>query len=275
MTPLWRLEPTLLKLARLKTVVMPYGADIQDMTRSGNYLFKNNMCLDYPGQRLRRQVIAERIDLWTQNADFVIGGLEWVDYMYHWDELMLAHFSIDTELWKPSSQYVSDATKPLRILHAPNHRNQKGTKHFLKAIQELIDEGENLELVLLERVPNDKIKEAIESVDVVADQLIIGWYALFAIEAMSLGKPVLCYMRDDLREMFEEAGLIEKNELPIVSCRFDTVKQTIKGLLDHRESLKDLGVRSREYVIKHHSLSMIGSRFDAINRRIGIEPKVG
>ena len=136
---------------------MPYGGDVQEMSRSPNLLFKHALAQDYPLHRLRRSDIARRIDLWTQQADHVISGCEWVDYMYHWDTLMLGHFSIDTQRWAPlAGAAPAGASRPLRILHAPNHRAIKGSQFFIQAVDELRHEGLPLELVILERVPNNR-----------------------------------------------------------------------------------------------------------------------
>jgi glycosyltransferase involved in cell wall biosynthesis len=266
-------EIFLLKLARIKTVVMPYGADIQDFTKSRNLIFRNNMCLDYPKFHLQRKRIRENVDQWTTHADHIISGCDWVEYMYYWDTLMLAHFSIDTEKWKPSAtQPERDPNAPLKIFHAPNHVNQKGTKHFVKAVEELKQEGLNIELMMVQRVPNSEIKRLIETADVVADQLVIGWYAMFSLEALSLEKPVLCYLNPDLLNMYIESGLVTKDEIPIINCNPFTVKDAIRNLYENRDKLKDIGKRSREFVLKHHSIEYIGSVFDKINRKIGIEP---
>ena len=268
-----RIEPFLYKLANVKIVVMPYGGDVQEMSRSSNLLFKHTMSVDYPTFRLRRKQIATQIDRWLQHADHVIAGCEWVDYMYYWDTLMLAHFSIDTELWRPIERQISSGSQtPLKILHAPNHRSIKGTQFFTEAVNDLIEEGFDLELILLEKVPNEKIREVMASVDLVADQLIVGWYAMFAIEAMSMEKPVLCYLREDLKNLYEGVGLVDPEEIPIINCTPSTVKKTIRNILENRDQLFDIGKRSREYVSKHHSARAIGKVFDEINRSIGIMP---
>lgn len=273
---LWRIEPILYKLANLKVVVMPYGSDVQEMSRSPNLLFKHAIARDYPGHRLRRGRIASKIDLWTRYANHIIGGCEWVDYMYHWDTLMLAHFSIDVEAWKPgdgddAQRHLANNRK-LRILHAPNHRAIKGTRYFTDAINELVDEGMNIELVILERVPNEQIRRIMASVDVVADQLIVGWYAMFALEAMAMEKPVLCYLRQDLEHLYMASGLIDTDEIPIINCSPLTVKEAIRDLALNMDKLPEIGKRSREYVIKHHSLQSVGKVFDAINRSLGLTP---
>ncbi|MBE0635113.1 hypothetical protein IH601_03860, partial [Candidatus Bipolaricaulota bacterium] len=147
-----RCEPFLLRVARVKVVVMPYGGDVHDMSRCPTLSFKHAMSCDYPLHCLRRPDIATRIDRWTRHADHVISGCDWVDYMHHWDTLTLGHFSIDTQQWKPDTSSSTSVNETLRILHAPNHRTIKGSGFFVRAVNELRDEGVDVELVVLEGV---------------------------------------------------------------------------------------------------------------------------
>jgi len=268
---LWKIEPLLYSLARVKTLVMPYGSDVQVMTRSQNLLFKNAMSVDYPEYSKSKNKIAKQVDIWTQWGDHIVSGVEWVDYMYHWDTLMLAHFSIDTENIK--AEYKSETnSKTFRIFHAPNHKEIKGTKHLISAVNALIAEGMNIELDLVQKVSNDEVLKRIRNADLVADQFIVGWYAMFALEAMSSGKPVLCYLRKDLVSFYEDVGLVEKGEIPLVSCSCSEIKDSIADLYNNREQLNEIGRRSREYVVKHHSLDSIGKKFLEINNKLGVEP---
>jgi len=211
---------------------MPYGSDVQDMSRSSNLLHKTVMAAEYPNHRFRRSVITSKIDLWTKYADHVIAGCEWVDYMYHWDTLMLAHFSIDTDLWKPLDTDNLQSSVPsrgkLRILHAPNHRILKGTQYFIDAIDELEREGLEVELILLERVSNDEVKKELASVDLVADQLFVGWYAMFALEAMASGRPVIVSHNTGSKDAVEDGVHVARLLAgPVV--------------LDHLVGLEDVG----------------------------------
>ena len=267
---LWRVEGFLLKLSRTKTVVMPYGSDVQDMTRSPNLVFKDAYSRDYKGTLLRREIVSEKVDYWCRNADHIIAGCEWVHYMYVWDTLMLGHFSIDTNKWKPAGPTKS--TGPFKILHAPNHRAIKGTQYFIEAVKELRALGFDIELILLEGVSNDEIRTRMEEVDIVADQLIVGWYAMFALEGMSMAKPVLCHLRRDLMDLYVTTGIVRPGEIPIVDCSPGTVKETIMKLYNSRERLPEIGRRSRTFVERHHSLSAVGVVFDRINRGIGVVP---
>ena len=57
----------------------------------------------------------------------------------------------------------------------------------------------------------------INNADLIVDQLIIGWYAMFAIESMALEKPVICYLREDLAIFIHKKILICEN-LPLINA---------------------------------------------------------
>lgn len=277
-TLLSRLEPFLLTLAGIKTVAMPFGADIHVLTRSKNLLMVNAFARDYPGFRQQRGRTAALVDVWTRGADHIISGCDWVDYMYYWDTLTLSQFAVDTDAFKPVD--VSGALEgrcvPLKLLHAPNHRALKGTDHILRAVEELRAEGVAIELAIVEGVPNEKIPAVIQAADVVIDQLVLGWYAMFALEAMALGKPVVCHIRPQYRELYIGAGLVEPDELPFIDASILSIKETLRHLASlPRRELREIGLRSRSFVEKHHSLDAIGATFDKINRELRVPRSLG
>lgn len=270
---LWRFEGPLLKLAQVRTVILAYGSDVQEMTRSPNLPFKHVMSKDYPGQSRKRNRISKDIDHWLTYGSHVVGGCEWVDYIPGWDSLMIAHFSIDTAKWKyQETSWAGPAHGPLKLLHAPNHRNIKGTDFLLAAVEELKREGLDIELMLLEKVPNHKIQEVMHSAHVIVDQLVIGWYAMFAIEAMSSGRVVICNLRSDLTNLYEFAGFLAPDEIPLVSSDFKSIKDTIRQLYTNPGKLAELGKRGRKYVEDHHSIESVGRAFNAINLKLNLTP---
>lgn len=276
---LWRFEPFFYLLANIRTIVMGYGTDVQDLTRTKNLNLKFALAKEYPLHRVNRKTVARKIDFWSGYGSHVISGCEWVDYVAGWDTLTLGHFSIDLNkftpyLDKPRSQQTDQQNRPLKIFHAPNHRLTKGTRFFIQAVAELQAEGLNVELVMKEKVSNQEILKTMCACDVVADQLMIGWYAMFAIEAMAMKKPVLCFLRPDLLELYQTAGIIQKNEVPLINCHPSNVKEIIKRLAQDRASLYDLGEKSRRYVEKFHSLESMGRIFTKINGSLGIMPNI-
>ena len=58
-------------------------------------------------------------------------------------------------------------------------------------------EGLDADLELVEGLHHDEAFERYRDADIVVDQLNAGWYGLFAIEAMALGKPVVTFLHDE------------------------------------------------------------------------------
>lgn len=260
---LWKLEPYLYRLAGVETIVLPYGSDVQVMSRSPNLQFKHAMAMDYPQHRTRHTHLQAMVDVWSSAGSHIVSGCEWVDYMHHWDTLMIAHFSIELpELveWTPPSSVGS-----LKLLHAPNHREIKGTRHITRAVEELRAEGMDIELVMVERVPNEEVRRLILEADVIVDQLIIGWYAMFAIEAMASGKPVICHLRRDLEELYVASGLLDSfDEIPIIRADAFSFKDVIRTLHADRNILVSAAGRGRGYIERHHSVESISLAFSKI-----------
>ena len=114
--------------------------------------------------------------------------------------------------------------------------------------------------------------ELIQKSDLVIDQLIIGWYAMFAIEAMSLGKPVVCNLRNDFLEFYQNVGLLELNDCPIINASPSNIEEVIRSIYDSRDSLLEIGIRGRKYVEKYHSIDYVGLHFENVLISLGVHP---
>lgn len=275
------LEPHLLRISRTKVVVMPYGGDIHDMMHCPNLLFKNAMAMDYPSYYKMNERVKKQIVRWTNHADVVISGCDWVDYTYHWDILTLAHFSIDIVRFdklktdNPVYRNSFSMDKPLRVLHAPNHKTIKGTSFVVKAIEELQNEGRPVELILLQGRANTEIIEEIAKSDLIIDQLVIGWYAMFALESLCMAKPVVCNLRQDLVDLYVGSGLLSSHEeVPFINGNIFNIKQILINILDGKINLSVYGKKSYAYVSKHHSIEKIGQIFDDVNKKLNLSPSV-
>ena len=266
-TPLRYRELQLLRRAGKKVVLLAYGADVQVMSRFRGLPFKHAMCMDYPEYTRHEADTLRDMEYCVANADHVVSGVDWVDYMPRWDSLTAGHFAIDTDEWHAAPEPVDrDPERPIVVFHAPNHRELKGTRFLLDACAELEAEGEPIELRLVERVPNTEIRRQLAEADIVADQFIVGWYALFAIEAMALAKPVLCYLRPDLFELYTLYSFA--GECPLVNTPALEIKERLRELIHDAERRRELGVAGRRYVEAHHSLEAIGQMLDGIYRTL-------
>jgi glycosyltransferase involved in cell wall biosynthesis len=93
-----------------------------------------------------------------------------------------------------------------------------------------------------------------KAADLVVDQLLLGWYGGFAVEAMAMGKPVGAYIREeDLR--FIPAQM--RRDMPLLRLHPETLVADIERAIAQRSTWPELGRQSRMYVEKwHHPLKI-------------------
>jgi glycosyltransferase involved in cell wall biosynthesis len=267
------LEPYLFYLSGVKTVVMPYGSDSQILDLTPNKIMVNALCKDYPKFfQNNHSVIKRQVNAWCKSSDIVIGAMDSIDYLYFWNRIHHCHYAIDTDSLTPVYPAPQNDV-PIKILHAPNHKAIKGSEAVFRAVDQLKSEGYDIELIFLQGVPNSEFLKFVSQADIVIDQLIMGWYAMFALEAMSLGKPVVCYLRTDLVKTFEDIGCVEHEEIPLISATALNIVDVLREMLNHPEALTEHGLRGRAFVEKYHSLDAIGDFFDEINKSLSIFPQ--
>lgn len=271
-----KLEAYIYKAAGIKMVVMGYGADCFIPERTPNFYYKNAWFQDTRDfHKLHHDKRKRRVQYWCKHADVIIAYGDLIDYLYYWDHVRASVLSIDSERLKPEERFQFHRGGTIRIAHAPNHPRQKGSEYIEKAISDLKKEGYSVEYCYLSHKTNEEVLEMLQGADIVVDQLIVGWHGMFALEAMSLGKPVITHIRSDLLNAYEEMGCIEKGEMPLINATPTTIYDVLKNLVDHPETLAEIGRKSRAYVDKYHSIEKVGEYFDEINRSICIEPRDG
>lgn len=154
--------------------------------------------------------------------------------------------------------------KALRIVHAANHRHFKGTNFLIEAVEELRAEGLDIDLILVEGLPNDQAVAEYRKADVIFEQCLIGFHGYFALEGMALGKPVMCFIRKP------ELYLLSPEECPIILTSVSTLKQDICRLFECREKLKEIGCKSRQYIERHYTVEAFAQRLERVYRQIGV-----
>lgn len=177
----------------------------------------------------------------------------------------LPYTTIELDEWQPEQLPPNAGGDPFRILHAPTNRGLKGTPQIVEAVEALKAEHPEVELLLVENVPHEQVRELYRRSHLVVDQLLLGWYGGFAVEAMALGRPVVCYIRDgDLGSI--PAGM--RDDMPIVRAQPDDILAVLRRLVADRAQLPSLGERSRAYVERWHDPDAIARRTKATYERI-------
>ena len=149
--------------------------------------------------------------------------------------------------------------KPI-IIHAPSSYEGKGTKFIVKAIDEL-KEKYDFDFILIQNMKHEDAMKIYEKADIVIDQIICGSYGTFAVEAMAMGKSVICWISDFMKERYPK-------ELPIIRANPDDIKEKIELLIKDYELRKELGIRGRQYAEKYHDVSEVVKNFIDVYKNI-------
>jgi glycosyltransferase involved in cell wall biosynthesis len=161
---------------------------------------------------------------------------------------------------------VSDSDAPPLIVHAPSRRAVKGTDILMSALDQLRHEGINYRIKLVENMTNDEAREVYCKADIIVDQLRIGWYGVLSVEAMALGKPVLSYIREDLREHLPK-------ESPLVVTSPETLLYDLRKVILQRTYRNNLSRNARSYVQDVHDSKKIASSLLAFYMNCQQNPK--
>jgi hypothetical protein len=173
--------------------------------------------------------------------------------------------SYDAIRWVPEAEVIppgidvatiaptppGDRERPL-IVHAPSSRLRKGTEHVIAAV-----EGLDADLELVEGLHHDAAFERYRAADLIVDQLNAGWYGVFAIEAMALGKPVVTFLHDEAVRQTEQAF---GTRVPIVSASAETLREALRPLVADAALRRRIGAESRAYVERVHDLEQVADR---------------
>lgn len=151
-----------------------------------------------------------------------------------------------------------------RIVHAPTNGSIKGTPAILAAVEALRG-SYDFDFILIENMKHDQALREYQRADIVIDQVLAGWYGGFAVEAMAMGKPVMCYLREQDFH-FVPAPMIA--EMPIVNVRPDRVADDLAMVLERQDEWPDWSGRSRRYVERWHNPAAIAAAMVDVYRDV-------
>lgn len=214
----------------------------EDLSVCGDFYLTDP--IDRPYNNLRQ---AERY------ADLVVsrpshGGLAILPYLHFF-------YPVDIESFAP---HFPHRDVP-RIVHAPSSRGVKGSDLIEDALNQLRTEGVAFELELLEGVPNDKVKIALQQADVAIDQLLLADYGKFAIEAAASGCAVaVC---DDPVRQHVPAGR------PFCAIDKKDIVGQLRNLITNKDYRTKCAINCRSYAEKFHDCRTVCDKLLTALRR--------
>jgi glycosyltransferase involved in cell wall biosynthesis len=153
----------------------------------------------------------------------------------------------------------SDRARPV-ILHAPSSRGRKGTEHVVAAV-----EGLDADLEIVEGLHHDEAFERFRNADIVVDQLNAGWYGVFGIECLALGKPVVTFLHEEAVRRTNEAYGVE---VPLVSATAETLRERLRPLVADAALRRRIGAASRAYAERVHDIEVIADQLLELYARL-------
>jgi hypothetical protein len=123
----------------------------------------------------------------------------------------------------------------------------KGTDVLLAACDDLKSLGFDFDVRLVERVARREALQIYRNADIVVDQFCMGAYGLFALEAMALGKPVLCYL--DHETLSEPVW-----NHPFVNTHQENIRRVLAVLLSSPTLRERLGRAGRASIERFDSV---------------------
>ena len=256
LTPLWRFESFFFRLAKKKTIVLPYGGDsyVYRNIRSTNLI--HGLMMSYPKASQGQDRIFNKVIYWCRNGDVVIPGIMGPDGFGRWDVLTPSTVVIDLDEWKVSqrSSRANGVLDSVYIVHTPNHRGFKGTEFIIESVKQLREEGLKVELILIEKKQNSEVRRILgEDADILVEQIICTGHGLSALEGMASGLPTISNLEDDTYILpFRRWSFF--NECPLISASPETLTDVLRKLVTRPELRHQLGRAGRQYVEKYHGL---------------------
>jgi len=130
------------------------------------------------------------------------------------------------------------------VAHMPSKPMVKGTQSVLHAIERLKIRYD-FEFKLIHNVGHSEALAIVQDCDILLDQFVIGTIGLASLEAMAMGKPVLCYIKPSLVDKFP-------SDLPIVNANQENLAEVLEALLEDGQRRNRIGRLSRAYVEEYH-----------------------
>jgi hypothetical protein len=244
----------LIKAAGIRIIAVTQAGDIVHKPRwVTRFDWVGRWQQSYPNWDLEQHIPAarQRIDTFCRFAEMVIPDGPYTARFLPRRDLVFKYFPVDIELNR-----MPDTPPPRRegdpiIVHAINHRPVKGTDFVLATAERLRELGYAFDLRIIERVPRLEAIAIYQSAAFALDQFCMGSFGCFAMECLSLGKPVVSYTDQ------EELGLPQYN-LPFLNGNRDNLDEIVAVLLRLPELRDRIGVVSRAVAERYLSFAALG-----------------
>lgn len=108
--------------------------------------------------------------------------------------------------------------------------------------------GLEKQLIMLSPVGKARLIDYYRSCDIVLDQFVYGYFGATALEAASVGKPVIMKLRAE-----QYAPLYRGDVAPVINAGTpDEIRQGLFELIDSPQRRQEIGMQLREWLVRNH-----------------------
>ena len=120
----------------------------------------------------------------------------------------------------------------------------KGTEFAIQAVERL-KKRYDIDFILVKGKTHEEAKAIFKQADLLLDQFVIGYHGMFCIEAMALGKPVVCFLSADMVSFLPD-------DCPIINANPDNLEAVIEYCINNQEETKQRGEQGKAYAKANH-----------------------
>ncbi|HJY62991.1 MAG TPA: glycosyltransferase [Ignavibacteria bacterium] len=201
----------------------------------------------YYGDDLRtRGIVKDMDELSDLNLTFEY------DHTLRHQNVNFLYFPFDADNVKYTDDESYNSGKKIRIIHSPTHRFIKGTEFVIAAIDKVKKSKNNIEFILIENQPREKVIEVKTTCHIAIDQ--IGnrggtGYGINSLETLAMGLPTITDMNGGMETWLPDNPFIVASSNNLAEKIIETI-DNIKNIALERHKL-------RKWVIKYHSYESV------------------
>jgi len=247
----------ILKLLKKKIIVVYLGSDARPAYLSGKHLDDLGKPFDHLKAEREVSTQSRRICKVEKYADVIVNHTATGQFFTrNFIRLHMLGMPVNKPHDKPKSR---EATRAVRIVHAPSRPLAKGSMIFKNAVEELRAEGYEIDLIELVNVPNSVVLKELSNCDFVLDELYSDVpMAMLATEAAIYAKPVI------VGGYYAEQYKIDNPACEVPPTLYvlpSEVKEAIRKLIDDESYRLDIGRRAFDFVSKHWSTRTVAENY--------------
>lgn len=254
-------ELALIKFFSKKVIIVYLGSDARYPLFSGRYL--DDVGTDLNPQDMAREILNLKSKLMRAEkyADLIVSHTSTAQMLTKkYIRLIPVGLPININCYK-SSQCNAGVKNPtmIKILHAPSRPLAKGSLVFKKLIDELRNEGYQIDYLVLSGVSNAVVMKELESCDFVIDELYSDVpLGMLATEAAIFAKPTIVGGLYDLGCKLDNKDF---EMPPSLYVSPQNIKNAIRKMIEDHNFRINLGNSAREFVIKNWDSTKVADNF--------------